>query len=473
MARPTHTVVLGSGLAGMLAATALARRADTVTVVDRDRLPLDAAAPRKGVPQAKHLHVLMSGGARAIDSLLPGTVDRLRELGAHRIGVPENVVTLSADGWQHRFPATQFMITCSRDLTDWVVRQRALRNKRIRLLEGTEIHSLLGTADKVDGVRITTPDRPGEHQDLQADLVVDCTGRGTRLRHWLHELGAPPVPEEIVDSGLSYSTRVFQAPQGARKNFPVINVFADYRAPVPGRSASLVPVEDGRWTISLTGTRGGEPPREESAFVEFARSLRDPLISRFIDVARPLTPVRGSRAAANRRLYCERATSWPAGLVVLGDSLVAFNPVYGTGMSVAACSAAALAEVLEKNGLNHESGHRAQRKIGQVVDDPWIMATSQDICYPDCRTTVVDPRLAQRTPEEDGAAKFFGGMALRHPTVNAALTDVITLSAPMRALGTPSVLAALSDGAAKPVLTAPPLRPAEQALLNHLPATAH
>ncbi|PNV30997.1 enterotoxin [Streptomyces sp. DH-12] len=466
MGRSTHAVVLGGGHAGMLAATALARHVAAVTVVDRDRLPLDSPAPRKGVPQARHLHVLMSGGARAVDALLPGTIDRLRERGAHRLGVPEDVVTLSADGWQHRFPETQFMITATRDLTDWVVRDQALRQERVRLLQGSEARELLGGPDQVTGVRVATVVEGRETvRDLSADLVVDCTGRASRLRQWLATLGVPAVPEEVVDSGLAYATRLYEAPPGARDRFPVVNVFSDYRAPVPGRSASLVPVEGGRWMISLTGTRGGRPPRREEEFDDFARSLRSPLIARLMATARPLTGVQGSSTAANRRFYCERA-AWPGGLVVLGDALVAFNPVYGTGMSAAACAALALAEVLGDGGLGETTARRAQRAIGAVVDDPWVMATSQDICYPEVRTTVVDPRLTRRTPEEDRSAQYFGKLALRHPEINAALTDVITLNAPMSRLGAPRVVAALGGAGALPELTGPPLRPAERALLD-------
>ncbi|MEY6564591.1 hypothetical protein AB8B12_06500, partial [Streptomyces sp. PGLac3x] len=171
--------------------------------------------------------------------------------------------------------------------------------------------------------------------------------------------------------------------------------------------------------------------------------------------ARPLTGVQGSSTAANRRFYCERATAWPDGLVVLGDSLVAFNPVYGTGMSAAARSALALAGVLADGGLDASCARRAQRAIGAVVDDPWTMATSQDICYPEVRTTVVDPRLTRRTPEEDRSAQYFGRLALRHPEVNAALTDVITLNAPMSRLSSPQVLAALGGTRAQPAQPGP------------------
>ncbi|MEV8440076.1 FAD-dependent monooxygenase [Actinosynnema sp. NPDC051121] len=460
----THAVVLGGGLAGMLTAAALARHTDRVTVVERDELP-DHPAPRKGVPQTRQLHVLMSGGARAMDVLLPGTTARLRALGAHRLGVPEDVVTLSADGWQHRFPATQFMITCTRDLIDWVVRDQVLRDPKVRVRTGVEIAGLLGDADRVTGVRVTGVDGSGA-RDLAADLVVDCTGRASRLEHWLGALGVPPIPTEVVDSGLAYSTRIYAAPEAHRTGFPVVNLFSDYRAGRPGRSASLVPVEGGRWLIGLTGTRGARPPVDEAGFADYAASLRDPLISRLMRAARPLTEPRGSHSAANRRLYCERVERWPDGLVVLGDALVAFNPVYGTGMSSAARCAVVLAGVLAGHG--HEPGlaRAAQHAIGEVVATPWITATTQDVRYPDCRTSLVDPRALEVSEEQDRVGRWIGALSLRHAVVNAAMTEVITMTSPLSALQRPEVVAAMTGAGSRPVLREAPLRPAERALVD-------
>ncbi|MCZ9344200.1 pyridine nucleotide-disulfide oxidoreductase, partial [Streptomyces sp. TRM76130] len=70
--RPT-ALVIGASATGLFAAAALAQYAD-VTVIERDILP-DGPAPRRGVPQARHAHLVWSGGVRAFDALLPGVVD--------------------------------------------------------------------------------------------------------------------------------------------------------------------------------------------------------------------------------------------------------------------------------------------------------------------------------------------------------------------------------------------------------------
>lgn len=119
---PRHAVVIGGSLAGLLAAAVLAEHA-TVTVIDADPLP-EGPAPRRGLPQARHTHLLWSGGARAIERILPGITDDWTKAGAIRRSLPTDLVSKTAHGWIPRCGEKQFNISCSRDLLDSVVRAR-------------------------------------------------------------------------------------------------------------------------------------------------------------------------------------------------------------------------------------------------------------------------------------------------------------------------------------------------------------
>src|SRR5256885_13280419 len=76
-----HAVVIGGGIAGLLAARVLADHAGQVTLLDRDRF-VDEPEPRKGVPQGRHLHVFLLGGYQAASRLLPGLAPALDRAGA-------------------------------------------------------------------------------------------------------------------------------------------------------------------------------------------------------------------------------------------------------------------------------------------------------------------------------------------------------------------------------------------------------
>ncbi|MCD9145986.1 NAD(P)/FAD-dependent oxidoreductase [Streptomyces albireticuli] len=454
-ARHRRAVILGAGMTGMLAAAALAPHTDEIILVDRDELPPEPA-PRKGLPQARHAHLLWSGGARTIESLLPGTHQRWLEAGARRIALPTGLASLSPQGWIRRWPEMQYLIACTRDLLDWVVREQALALPGVTLLRRTEPVTLLGNARHVTGVRVRdTAD--GTEQDLEAGLVVDATGRGSRIPQWLTDLGLPRVHEEVVDSGLVYATRIFRAPDGT-EDFPVVNVQADTREPVPGQTATLVPIEDRRWLVTLSGTRGGEPTKDPALFEPFARQVRHPVVADLITDAEPLTDVTVTRSTVNRRRYYERLATWPAGLTVLGDAVATYNPVYGHGMSVAAHSAQALRTELTRHPLDaSELARRVQRATGKAVDTAWALATGQDILYPGATGTQPPPAARLLRAYMDRVALTATG----RPAVARALISAMTLSRPLTTLATPDMMIAALRGPGRRPLTGPPLTTAE------------
>ncbi|MEW2401322.1 FAD-dependent monooxygenase [Streptomyces sp. NPDC046862] len=452
---PRRAVVIGGGLAGLLAAAALRPHAD-VTVVERDTLP-EGPEPRRGVPQARHAHLLWSGGARAMEELLPGVTDAWSAAGARRIPLPTGLVSLSAQGWVRRWPEMQFMIACSRDLLESVIRAEVVGQSGITVVQGTEVRGLEGGASRVTGVRIRAAD--GEERVLAADLVVDASGRGSRATKWLEALGVPPAPLGEVDSGLVYASRVFRAPEGTEE-FPVVNVQPDAARPVPGQSATLVPIEGGRWLVTLSGTRGGQPTASAEEFETFARNVRHPVVGELLARAEPLTDVVVTRSTVNRRRFYEKVAGWPEGFVAIGDSVATYNPLYGHGMSVAAQSALALRDRVAKHGITAPGlARRVQRAVAGPVTIAWQLATETDIRYPEA--VGEQPGFVQR------ALTRYVSRLMRtstgRPLVFHAFLGVITLSKPLSALLTPEVLLAVARGPLKPPLTAPPLTEGERA----------
>ncbi|WP_229686829.1 FAD-dependent oxidoreductase [Longimycelium tulufanense] len=447
--RPRRAVVLGGGLAGMLSAAALAESVDEVTVVERDRLP-EGPQERRGTPQARHFHALMCGGAAAIEDLVPGTLKRLRAEGAHRVGMPSQFVSFSPQGWFRRFDCNLFLVACSRPLLDFVVRDQVLSSWPIRMLDGREAVGLRGDARRVTAVEVRDV-AGGGSQVLGADLVVDAMGRGSRTDRWLVELGLPVVREEVVDSGLQYATRLFQAPPGACEGFPVVTVQASPHGVSPGQAGGVIPIERGRWLVTLSGTRGAAAPTREEDFKAFARNLRHPVVGELLTYATPLGPVMTTRSTTNRRRRYERVRPWPEGLAVMGDALAAFNPVYGHGMSVAAQTAVALRESVRRG----VSGPRLQRVLARVTDGAWRMATTEDLQYASDQPQNLATRLRRRYVERTIRT------ATSRPEVAKAFFGAFTLAAPFRRLLSPRVVLGVLRGPGEPPLLGPPLTSAE------------
>lgn len=445
----------------MLAAAALTDHADEVVVLERDTFP---AGPghRKGLPQARHVHLLMAGGAGAMDRLLPGLTDRLVTAGARRLPMPTDMIVYAPQGWFRRWPQSHQILLCSRPLLDWVVRDRVSSHPRVTVRQNTEAVGPAGDASRITGVRLHGPDGA---ETLSADLVVDAGGRGSRASGWLTSLGVRVPRESRVDTGLVYASRLYRAPEGAGA-FPVVAVQADPRAGVPGRGSVLEPVEGGRWLVTVYGTRGAEPSRDAAHFVPYARSARHPAVGDLIARAEPLSDVVVTRTTANRHRRYDRAAVWPDGFVVVGDAMAAYNPVYGHGMSVAAQGALALGETVAAHGLTARgTARRAQRAVARPAAAAWDLAVGQDAFYPGATAEGPSPR--------ERLLSRYVGRVMRTATgtgsVARAVNDVMMLERSPAALLRPGVVAAALRGPRRPPLAGPPLTAGECAAVGVTP----
>ncbi|WP_406009136.1 pyridine nucleotide-disulfide oxidoreductase [Streptomyces sp. NBC_00637] len=452
----------------MLAARALAGLADRVVVVERDVLP-DGPAPRRGLPQARHAHMLWSGGVRAVEELLPGVTETFLAAGARRTPVTTDMVVMGARGWFRRWPESHHVILAGRDLLDATIRAQVLADDRIEVLSGVEVLGLTGDAGAVTGVRVraregsaratsTAPDAgsaPDAEWMVPGGLVVDATGRGSRAGRWLTELGLTEVERREVDSGLAYASRLFRAPEQARSGYPIVNVQPDPRAGGPGRAGFLLPIEDGHWIVTLNGTRGGEPSAENDDFVRFAREeLRHPVIGELLEQAEPVSDVAYTRATVNRRHFYERMPAWPENFAVVGDALAAYNPLYGHGLAVAAQSAVLLRDVVRRQGWGAAGlSRRVQKAVARPVSTAWDLAVGQDVFCPGA--TEDGPTLRDRL-----VAAYVGRLMLTatgNGRIARRVTDVTSLERGPEVLLAPSVLLAAARGPLKPALTGPPL----------------
>jgi 2-polyprenyl-6-methoxyphenol hydroxylase-like FAD-dependent oxidoreductase len=158
----------------------------------------------------------------------------------------------------------------------------------------------------------------------------------------------------------------------------------------PGwRFGVILAQEDDRWIVTLGGYLGDRPPMEETGYIEFARSLPKPEIFEVIKDAEGLTPLSPYQFSTNLRRHYEELSRFPEGLVVFGDALCSFNPVYGQGMTVACMEALALQECLAAGPQG--IARRFFRAASKLIDIPWQMAVGSDLQHP----AVAGKRTAQ------------------------------------------------------------------------------
>ena len=423
-------------MAGLLTAQALSAHCAQVTIVERDSLPPNATN-RPGVPQGEHLHVLLPGGQQAMERLLPGFSDELVAAGAVEIAAPTEILWLSPAGWMDRFPPRHRMISATRPLIEWCTRRRVLATPGVALLDGRAVDGLLPGSDgnSVSGVRLNGDAADGAGGVLRADLVVDATGRRSRLPDWLDRLGFERPAETRIDASLSYASRIYRRPRGARDWKAA---FLQAQPPVTGRMGVMFEVEDDRLLLTVQGVGGDHPPRDEAGFLDFTRSLRSTVIYETIRDAEPLTPIVGFANTANRRRHYERLRRWPERLLAVGDTACAFNPVYGQGMSVAALTADRLDTALAGRDGRSLDGFapRFRRDVAAAGRAAWMIATGDDLRYPTTTGATAGKalRMQHRYLDRVMAAATDDERAM------AAITDALFLLARPESLFRPSVM---------------------------------
>ena len=373
-----HAVVIGGSIAGMCAARVLARSFARVTVVERDQLA-DFPEIRKGAPQGHHVHAMLAGGAQILEELFPGMDAELAEAGAPELLIGRDVGYLAAYGWAQPFEPAIPIRGASRPLIEQRVRRRVLATDRISVRSGCSVLGLLSPVGKrrVSGVTVAGPG--GAEEPLEADLVVDASGRGSRAPAWLEAMGRSAPRETVVDAFVGYSTRIYEDVPPVTDGWKCVFLLW---TPEVTRGGVLFPMEGGRWFVTIAGVARDYPPSDEEGFLAFARSLRGPHVTDAITRARPMTEIHATRSTANRWLHFERLADQPPGFVVMGDAACAFNPIYGQGMTVALSGAALLGDLLARDVPAERFPRAFQRALAGRLGPVWTMSTSADFQMP-------------------------------------------------------------------------------------------
>ena len=344
-----HALVIGGSMTGLLTAQVLTRYFERVTILERDQLPTDPEH-RQGVPQSRHLHVLLAKGAQVIESLFPGLLGELTKAGAFSFDLSSDALVRMRGHWMPRHELGVTGLNCSRVLLEGTIRQRLLAQPQVSICQGADVTTLLTdeTQHQVIGVGLSWR-RHAQHKGsdkIMADFVVDATGRQSRAPQWLSELGYETPQETVVNPHMGYASRRYK---GIAADWQMLFVFAE--PPDKPKGGAILKEEGDTWVATVVGFSKVYPPTDEEGFMAFAQEVA-PELYQVLQQAEPISPISGYRRTENRWRHYERLSRWPENFVVMGDAACAFNPIYGQGMTAAAIGAEALDGLLQQRHGN-------------------------------------------------------------------------------------------------------------------------
>lgn len=365
-----HAVVLGAGMAGLVAAAVLSEFYDAVTVVERDRFA-DRPSERRGVPQDRHLHNFLGRGTQVLADLFPGLLDELAAAGAvvvndgdlSRFYMRVGGCELKRSG-RLADPAALTLCLATRPFVEFHVRRRVMALPNVTVRDGHGFVEPVTAGDTVTGVRIVNRDN-GIVTALHANLVVDATGRAARTPAFLEGLGYGRPAEKRSATALGYSSHRLHIPHG-RLNQQLVAINQGPSRP----GALLIACEQDSWMLAVgrPTDHGGAPADFVTMLAVAAEALPRSIADR-LRRAEPVGDIAMFRNPASVWRRYDRMPRFPRGLLVVGDGLCSLNPVYGQGMTMAALQAVALRECLR--GGDNELAQRFFRAAATQIGPTW------------------------------------------------------------------------------------------------------
>jgi 2-polyprenyl-6-methoxyphenol hydroxylase-like FAD-dependent oxidoreductase len=422
-------VIVGGSAAGSLSALMLARAGHEVLVVEREDLApvanVEAAAAsafRASAPQIVQPHVVLAACREILRERLPDVYKGLLDAGVLEAPLVSQMPAgvTDRDGLPGDEPFT--LVMTRRATVDWVLARAAAAEPRVRLRYRTPVTGLVadpGDPPVVRGVR--TPE--GE---LPADLVVDATGRRTPVDRWLEGIGARPSDLAQAECGLAYYSRQYRvldaAPPGPLTTRVVMGL-DEFVAGIWGGDNGTMQLA----LCPLATDRRFTSARRPEVFTAVLRTV--PLYAAWLDALDPITDVRVMGGLHNtlRRLVVD-AVPLALGLHAVGDAVCTTNPTFGRGLSMAARSAADLADVLTAHPDDpHAQALAADRAVTEHLA-PWYADQAvNDAAWVAMLRHTVEGAPAPPTPPPDRLV--FGQLRA------AAQTDAVAFRALWRVMG--------------------------------------
>jgi 2-polyprenyl-6-methoxyphenol hydroxylase-like FAD-dependent oxidoreductase len=384
LTRSERAVVLGASMSGLLAARVLADFYSSVTVVDRDVLPQEPRN-RRGVPQGAHIHILQARGSHALEELFPGLRDELvadgapiwddGDLASFHVSAAGHVL---AQRGRLRYPKDSVQYFAIRPLLESHVRRRLRAYPNVAIRDGHDVVGLTfnNARGGVTGVRLAKRGTADE-TTLPAELVVDATGRGSRTPTFLADLGYGRPREDELVVHLAYATQRLHIPSGSlSENFFVVN-------PKPGRPTGfgLQVCENNLWMLTLISMVGHELPIERCGMLTFLEHHAPAKAVAAVRAAEPLGEMTHYHVPSSRWRRYDKMRRTPAGLLVIGDAICSFNPIYAQGMTVAALEATVLRECLRRG--QRDLPRRFFRASAKPIGAAWQTAVGSDLALPE------------------------------------------------------------------------------------------
>jgi hypothetical protein len=203
-----HAIVIGGSVAGLFAARALSDYFETVTLIERDRIS-EPRGEHKGVPQARHVHVLLAKGLEIASQLFPDLVASLKSNGAIELDFGAQVRWHHYGGYKAECHGSVNVLSQSRPLLESQIRQRvACLQEHSQDLKGLPQQFFARAARVID-----TPWSMALGEDIRFPEVVGNRSLKTSAINWyISKIYQAAHRDSLVNDALIQVMHMMQSP---------------------------------------------------------------------------------------------------------------------------------------------------------------------------------------------------------------------------------------------------------------------
>jgi hypothetical protein len=186
---------------------------------------------------------LHAGASRLLDTHLPCVSHALAAAGGVRFSqltpLPPPIAQTPPQPGDDQF----LTLTGRRPVLEYAFASVAEQVVDVR--RGSAVTELLCGPSALSGVPHVTGLRTADGERIDADLVIDASGRQSVLPRWLTALGARPPLQEAEDSAFFYYTRYFHSPSGHPE--PRVGLLTPYGS----ISLLTLPADNNTWSVTI------------------------------------------------------------------------------------------------------------------------------------------------------------------------------------------------------------------------------